>query len=310
MPTKKRAGAPIEVSRLKVLAAGDEVPYRDAVSEMLRNGDRLAREAVLETLVERPLPELRGLLRSIYFEIDADGPKHDPAAHVRGSIVRVLLAIADTRDVDIGLRASETCEKVNGTDGTSPLRSLGLRLVAIADPDLMPYIAVEHVSDRSEFSPEPASTALQLLAGSGHELAVYQWLFSRESHEPELVAAAFELLADAPKTVMSRVIAKILSGAIEREDEWLLTTLSETIVKREMEDVYPALASMLRSRISDELFSYVALLLAATNRRPLLAILDEHMADPRRRAPIVAALRVRTTPEQAAILKRWEEDGG
>ena len=175
---------------------------------LIASGDRLAREAALDALAERPLPPMRPVLRSLYHEVDGDAGKSDPAAHIRGGVVRVLLAIGDVRDLDIGLRAADTYETANGTDGTSPLRSLGLRLIATCDPDLLPYIAVEHVSDRSEFSPEPANTALQLLAGAGHELAVYQWIFAAEQHEPELVAAAFELLADAPSAVMSRVIAK------------------------------------------------------------------------------------------------------
>ena len=304
---KKRAASP-DLSRLRVLAAGDEEPFAAYVRDVLASGDRLAREAALEALAERPLEAMRPALRSLYDEVDGDGAKRDPAAHIRGGIVRVLLAIGDVRDRDIALRASDTRETVNGADGTSPLRALGLKLVAACDPDLLPYVAVEHVSDRSEFSPEPANTALQLLAGSGHALAVYQWLFAREDHEPELVAAAFELLVDAPAIVIARVIGKIMSGALARQDEWLLTTIAESIVKREVEDAYPSLAAMMEARISDELYGYLAMLFAATNRPPLLAILDQQMRDVRRRTAITAALRVRTTPEQTAILQRWEDD--
>jgi hypothetical protein len=305
---KKRASAP-DISRLRILAAGDEAAFVEHVGAMLASGDRLAREAALDALAERPVAELRPQLVALYHEVDVDAGRRDPAAHVRAGIVRVLLALADRRDLDIGLRAAETREQVNGTDGTSPLRSLGLKLIAMADRDLLPYVAVEHVDDRSEFSPEPANTAISLLAGSGNELAVYQWLFSKDDHEPELVAAAFEFLADAPPVVMSRLIARIMKSALARRDEWLLTTIAETIVKREVEDAYPSLGAMMTGRISDELYGYVAMLLASTNRAPLLAVLDEQMHDVRRRAAIVAALRVRTTPEQEAILRRWEGDG-
>ena len=51
--------------------------------------------------------------------------------------------------------------------------------------------------------------------------------------------------------------------------------------------------------------------MASTNRAPLLAILEQQLElDIRRRPAILEALRVRTTPEQEAILKRWEEDHG
>jgi hypothetical protein len=305
---KKRAPA-ADVSRLRVLAAGDEAAFAEHVGEIMDSGDRLAREAALDVLAERPIAGLRPRLRALYDEVD-DGGKRDPAAHVRAGVVRVLLAIGDSRDADIALRAAETREMVNGTDGTSPLRSLGLRLLAAVDPDLLPYIAVEHVNDRSEFSPEPASTAIGLLAGSGHELAVYQWLFSRDEHEPELVAAAFELLAGAPAAIIARAIARIMKTALARQDEWLLTTIAEAIVKREVEDAYPALGAMMEGHVSDELYGYLAMLLASTNRTPLLAILDSQMHDVRRRATLVSALRVRTTPEQEAILRRWDAGGG
>ena len=107
---------------------------------------------------------------------------------------------------------------------------------------------------------------------------------------------------------MSRCLAQLTTGAVETKDEPLLTKLAETIVERELEDAYPALTSIMQSAISKELYSYLALLLAGTNRPALLSIIDEQMEhDIRRRPAILDALRVRTTPEQAAILKRWED---
>jgi hypothetical protein len=306
MPPKKRPTTH-DVSRLKVLAAGDEAAFAAHVTELLESGDRIAREAALESLAERPLASLRPVLRELYAELASDGAKHDPAARLRSHIVRVLLALADVRDADIAIRAADTYEQATGVDATTPLRSLGLKLVAATAPDLLPYIAAEHVNDQSAFSPEPANTALQLLAATGHQAAVYQWLFTSDQHEAALVAAAFELLAETPALVVARAIGHIMAGALARQDEWLLTTLAEAIVAREMDALYPEFEALLQSKISDELYSYVALLLASTNRPPLLAILDAQMADVRRRAAIVMALRVRTTPEQAAILRRWDD---
>jgi hypothetical protein len=86
--------------------------------------------------------------------------------------------------------------------------------------------------------------------------------------------------------------------------------LVESIVRLELEASYAAIGELLFAKISDELYSYVAMLLASTNRAPLLAILDSQMHDIRRRSMLVAALRVRTTPEQELILRRWEAGGG
>jgi hypothetical protein len=195
-----------------------------------------------------------------------------------------------------------------GADCTANLRALGLRIIASADPDLFPFVAVEHIDDSSTFSPEPANTALQLLAAAGHEVSVYQWIV-RGMHDPALIEAAIDLLRDAPATVMSRCLAQLTKSAIETKDEPLLTKLAETIVERALEDAYPSLSAILQSAISKELYSYLALLLAGTNRPALLSILDEQLEnDIRRRPAILDALRVRTTPEQAALLKRWEDD--
>jgi hypothetical protein len=307
-PKKKRAS--FDASRLKVLAAGDEVAYREHIAELLLSGDRPAREAALDALIERPMPKLREQLRALYREVDGEGGKLDPGAHLRIGVARILLEDADVRDVDIGLRATETREASMGVDGTANLRALGLRIVAATEPDIFPYVAAEHVNDYSEFSPEPASTALQLLAGTGHEVAVYQWLVSGD-HDPSVIEGALDLLQDAPAAVMSRSMRRLTNHALDRRDEALLTKVAETIVNRELEDAYPALASIMEAPVSKELYGYLSLLLAGTNRPALLEILEaqaEH--DTRRRPAILDALRIRTTPEQRKILDRWEKDRG
>ncbi len=306
MATRKQAKSRIDTSRLKILASGDEDSFRGYVVGLFDSGDRLAREAALGALLERPLDGIRDELRALYQDIDAEPDKRDPGGHIRVPIVRLLLGIADVRDVDIGLRASET---VVGADGTANLRAVGLRLLAETAPDLLPYVAAEHLDDASTFSPEPANTALQLLAGMGHQLAVYQWLVSRVDPEPALVEAAVDLLTDAPPVLMARCLTRLSREALAKKDEPLLTKLAETIVERELEDSYPAIASMMDAGISRELYGYLALVLAGTNRPALLRILEQQLdADIRRRPTILEALRVRTTPEQAAILKRWEDE--
>jgi hypothetical protein len=309
MPKKKRAVS-FDASRLKVLAAGEESAYRAYVIELLASGDRLAREAALDALLERPVPKLREQLRALYFEVDGEGEKLDPGAHLRIGAARLLLETGDVRDIDVGLLAAGTREKSMGVDGTANLRALGLRIVAATDPEVFPYVAAEHVNDYSEFSPEPASTALQLLAGTGNDVAVYQWLVSGD-HDPGVIEGALDLLADAPSAVMSRSLRTLAARALERRDEALITKLAETIVERGLEDAYSSLSTMMNAPISNELYGYLALLLAGTNRKPLLAILEQQLErDICRRPAILDALRVRTTPEQQAILDRWEKDRG
>jgi hypothetical protein len=63
---------------------------------------------------------------------------------------------------------------------------------------------------------------------------------------------------------------------------------------------------MLSAKISDELYSYLAMLLAGTNRPPLLEILEAQLRGGRRPKLVLEALNVRPTDEQRAIVKRWE----
>ncbi len=307
MPTKRRASS-AELSRLTVLAAGDQHAFAAHAIELLASGDRLAREAALSALVDRPLPEARDALRALFCELDADGPKRDQGAAMRVAIVRVLTSIADVRDAEVGVRAADTYEEILGDDVSWTLRVHGLRMLAELSPDHFPYYAIEHLDDHARLGSEPANTAFQLLAGTGNYAAIYQWLISGE-RDPQIVANAFEVLSGVPRTIVQRYIARVIDVAIRKQDEAMFTVLAETIVHLELENEYGAISRILSSKLSDELYNYLALLLAGTNRAPLLAILEQQLRSGRRPQLVAAALRVRTTPESSAILRRWEEDG-
>lgn len=268
--------------------------------------DRLAREAALEALVERPLPALRDALRELYEELDADGLKRDQGARLRTAIVRILAAGGDVRDADIAIKACDTFEQVLGDDLSWQLRTHGLRLLADASPELFPYFAVEHLDDVHIGGAEPANTALQLLAGTNNHALIYQWLISGE-HSPAMVTPVFELLRDAPREVLSRYVERAITIATRTADDALAIVIAEAIVNGEMDARYDALGELMSAKISDELYTYLAVLLAATNRPPLLAILEQQLHGGRKPRAIEDALRVRTTPEQEVILKRWED---
>ncbi len=305
MTARKRAST-TELSRLTVLAAGDERAFAAYAAELLRSGDRLGREAALAALLERPLPSMREPLRELYFELAADGLKRDQGATLRIGIVRILAELGDVRDRDIAIDAASAFESVFDDDLTWTLRVHGLRLVADLDANLFPYYAVEHLDDNTGIGGEPANTAFQLLAGTGNYVPVYQWLLEGDRHPP-LVAGAFELLTGGPRDIVQRYAAQAMELAVRRADEALATVLAEAIVNLELEASYNALSGLMAAKLSDELYNYLAVLLAGTNRPPLLAILEHELHRGRRPRIIAEALRIRTTPEQAAILRRWEE---
>ncbi len=305
MPAKKKRTSSVELSRLKVLAAGDERSFLAYAVEMLESGNRLAREAALEALVERPLPGAREALRALYFELAADGLKRDQGATMRVAILKILQAIDDVRDRDIAMSAADAHEIAFGDDTAWPLRVHGLRLMADLDPDVLPFVAVEHLDDRRGEGVEPASTALQLLAGTGNYVALYQWLISGD-HSPDTVTAAFELLAEGPREIVGRYVARTKESALRRGEDEFTIALADAIVRLELAENYGALKELMFAKISDELYNYLAVLLAGTNRRELLAILEEQLHRGRRPKVVAEALRLRSTPEQQAILDRWE----
>jgi hypothetical protein len=297
-------------ARLTVLASADDDAFLAYALELLRSKQRLDREAALEALAERPLAGAREDLRALYFELDSDGNKLDQGGAQRGAILRFLLESGLPKDADIAIRASETMEIVFGDDVTYNLRSLGLRLLARIAPDELPYYAAE-LLDLSEDRPprddgEPAATAVRLLAATGNLVLLYYWLQGKGRSSPNLVRA-FEAFTSAPPEIVRRYVEREIQTALRRQDETLLTVFAETIVELELEGAYEAIGSVLAARTSDELCRYLAMLFAGTNRKPLLDILEEQLHRGRRPTLILEALTVRTTPEQQAIIDRWEK---
>jgi hypothetical protein len=309
VPTRKPR-ASVDRARLKVLGAADEGAFLTFVLELLASSQRLDREAALESLVERPVIGARDAVRRLYLQLDEDGAKRDQGATQRSAIVRYLMEHPHPGDADIAARASERVEIMFGEDVTYGLRALGLRLLARVSPDAMPYYAVELLDPPEGHQPrddgEPATTAIRLLAGTGHLALLYYWLRTSGRSSTNLVRA-FEAFTDAPPEIVRRYVEQEIATAVRRQDEQLLTVFAETIVQLELDDAYAAIGSLFAARITDELYSYLAMLFAATNRKPLLAILEEQLHRGRRPSLIVEALRVRPTDEQRAIIERWEQ---
>lgn len=304
MPSRKPAASAL-AARLAVLAASaDDAAFLDVALPLLASKQRLDREAAASALAARPLPATRDALRTLYFELDADGLKRDQGTTIRATIVRALTAIGDTRDADIARRASETSEIAFGEDIAWTLRALGLRLLAELSPDVFPYYAVERLDDNRGVGGEPANTAFRLLAATGNFVPLYQWL-TQPDRDPAAAVQVFELFADAPAPIVERYARGAAGIALRRGDESMLTLLAEAIVEHEMDALYAELEATMSAKVSDALYGYLAVVLAGTNRPPLLAILDRQLHAGRPRL-VLEALRIRTTPEQAAILERWE----
>ena len=293
-------------ARLGVLAAGsDEAAFLAVALEMLDSPQRLDREAALEALAGRPLPAARPRLLTLYDELDAEGAKRDQGCAMRCAIIAILAEIGDQRDAAVAVRASETSEKLFGDDVAYGLRMRGLQMLAQVAPDVFPFYAVEHLDDHTRHDDEPAATAIRLLAATGHFAPLYQWLRGPGMESPNLVRA-FDAFSDAPPAIVRRFVDGAVETALRRQDETLQTVLAEAIIGLEMDSLYSALETLISQKVSDELYGYLAMLLAGTNRAPLLAILERQLHHGRRPQLVIAALGVRPTDEQRAIVARWE----
>lgn len=304
---KKRPQASAARARLQVLATGNERAFREFAVEMLHSSQRLDREAALEALIDHPSPELRPSLRALFVELNADGLKRDQGCIQRQHILKILRDLHDSRDADIAVLATDAKEIAFGEDLAWSLRAHGLTLLAELAPERLPYYAIEHLDDLHgpELS-EPANTAFQLLTATGNHAALYQWL--RTAPGGSLTAAVFELFSDdAPPEIVQRYAVSAMDVAVKREDEEFITVLVETIVRLELETCYPAISNVMSAKISDELYTYLAMLLAGTNRAALLELLRQQLHSGRRPKLVLAALTVRSTPEQEAIVRGWEE---
>jgi hypothetical protein len=149
-------------------------------------------------------------------------------------------------------------------------------------------------------------SSYRLLSATGNFAAIYQWLLGPGHGSPNLVRA-FEAFSEAPPEIVRRYVEREVTVALRREDETLLTVFAETIVQLELAGAYGAISMMMAAKISDELYAYLAMLCAGTNRSPLLALLEQQLHAGRRPNLILDALHVRTTDEQRAIIERWEE---
>jgi hypothetical protein len=246
----------------------------------------------------------------VYIDLHADAPKSDRGGDQRGAILRYLLKQPHPGDAEVAVMASGTYERDNsGEDNTYNLRLLGLRLLGhILPPALLGYFAAEHLDDVTPHGgDEPAATAIGLLADSGNHVALYAWLRGAAERASPNLLRAFEALTDAPPEIVRRYIEQEIGTAVARNDEAACMVFADAIVKLEIEQAYTAISAIMNARVSDELYSYIAVLVASTNRPGLLTIIEEQLQPGGRTHLVLDALRIRTTPEQQAIIKRWED---
>lgn len=193
----------------------------------------------------------------------------DRGATLREAFVKLLVAIAHPDDLDIYLRALAVYEGIPPTpkiDVAQKLRAAALVGVVEIDSDLAQLYAVKllaEVSDTSDFSGEPALTALNLLVRYERWQPIFQYLMLVGDYKPEysdVVSRALESLPlDFPPVLYTAAAARF----IERDHPVEQTGIVGYVVEHRRADLYPLLEQIVAATRSADLHRYAVIQMAA-----------------------------------------------
>jgi hypothetical protein len=264
-----------QVARLRMLAdLNPEAALGLAVELVERERVHRALEPSLE-LIQRAAPaEARPALRTRYFDLAEHGDRHDQDCALRVAIVKALAAIESREDVDVAEAAIATVQIRMGVDVAQNLRAEGLLLLALLQPEIADFRAVELLGDphASTFSGEPSVTAVRVLAARGQLLPI--WAAARRPGTPaDVLAQAFASLArGAPKRLQLEALLAHLSEAQGRgeEGEALELVAAEAIILNELKDGYGAVMDLLKTTQNRSLKEYLEATIRRSPAYPLL----------------------------------------
>lgn len=284
---------------LELLAATTARAHVEAALSVLK------RSALGErTLDDRARPVLRERL-NFYFE----NTEKDRGATLREALVRLLVGINHPDDLDLYLRAVEVFEgipPVPKIDVAQMLRAAALVGISEVDAELAQLHAVRLLSDvgnTSDFSGEPALTALHLLVRYERWQPIYQYALLVDGYKPEYADVVSRALESLPGDFPAALYAAAARRFIERDGAVEQTGIVGYVVEHRREELYPLLEQIVAATRSGDLHRYAVIQMAAA-RDPALNEMLFALAKrcPVERAPnFVEALEL--VPGSDAVLK-------
>ncbi len=283
MPSK---AMPAKLQRLNDLAESPREQARYAAE--LLEGERRTQIVVPALRALAGAPELapRAALHRLYDHLDAAGPKRDPAASVRISIIRVLRGAAQLSDVPLFERAASTYEfaPFGHAEEAMALRAEGLLALNEIDERLAAYHCARLLMDKytCAMSGEPALTAVRILAAQGNMLLLYAFAAAEASWAPEAVSEALKALVEIPASLLPALVERHK----ESDDELILVGLIDLLFGHERRPDYAGfLTGLLRTTRKLNVYRYLVALIVAGRDEALLGdllALAQVETDPRK----------------------------
>jgi hypothetical protein len=222
------------------------------------------------TLGDKARPALRERL-DFYFA----HPDKDRGATLRETLLRLLLEIGHPDDRDQYLRGLALYEGIPPTpriDVAQKTRTAALIGLAGIDPDLAQLYAVKFLSevkDTSDFSSEPALTALNLLVRYERWHPIYAYLLLLGEYKPEYADVVSRALESLPADFPAALYAAAARRFIERDGAVEQTGIVGYVVEHRRADLYPLLEQILSKTANGDLHRYAVIQMAAA-RDPAL----------------------------------------
>lgn len=251
---------------LELLAATTARSHVEAALAVLRHAE----------LDDQARPVLRD--RFNYYMEHTD---KDRGATLREALVKLLVGIAHPDDLDVYVRALGVYEGIPPTpkiDAAQKLRAAALAGAAEIDTDLAQLYGVKllgEVGHTSDFSGEPALTALNLLVRYERWQPIFQYLLMVGSYKAEyadVVSRALEALpADFPAALYAAAAERFITQSHSVEQ----TGIVGYVVEHRRAELYPLLAQVISTTRSSDLHRYALIQMAAARDAALNALLFE-----------------------------------
>jgi hypothetical protein len=266
-------------------------------------------EAALRVLSTAALDDkARPILRerlNFYFA----NTEKDRGATLREALVRLLVGINHPDDLDLYLRAIEVYEGIPPTpniDVAQKLRAAALVGISEVDTELAQLHAVRFLSDvenTSDFSFEPALTALNLLRRYERWQPIYAYLLLVADYRAVYADFVSQTLESLPADFPAALYRAAAERFIEQDSAVEQTGIVGYVVEHRRAELYPLLEQIVASTQSGDLHRYTVIQMAAA-RDPAL---NELLVALAKRSPLervtnyIEALEL--TPGSDAVLK-------